>query len=187
MDLLISYNKLLMEFLNNTILFYSIKKDISIFTYKIDKRSKQDYLEGNTILNLKRIIGNYDKALKKLKNDSYNLDNFKESYLRQNNTKMPLTKLVGSRVNTSVEYNEYVNISKKYMTIEKRLFLLLKKINGYQSEITIYKDVIHTKIKPFLCSIKKIQRNWRACRYNPDYKMCQTIFFKYLPKEALLI
>ena len=187
-NLLITYNKLLTEYLNNTILFYTIKKDLSMFLFKMDKRSRIDYLQGNIIYNIKRINSNYNSAINKLKNDNNNLENFKKQYLKQNITKMLLTKISGSYVNRNVQYNEYINISKKFMTKEKRLFLLLKKINEYQSEIELYNDTIKSKLKPIIFAIKKIQRNWRACRYNPKYKMCYEIFkrhFELISKDAL--
>lgn len=178
-NLLITYNKLLTEYLNNTIIFYTIKKDLSMFLYKMDKRSKTDYLQGNLIYNIKRINSNYEGATNKLKRDDYNLENFKKQYLKQNVTKMLLTKISGSHVNRNIQYNEYIDISKKYMTKEKRLFLLLKKIYEFQSEIKNYNDNIKSKLKPIISAIKKIQRNWKACRYNPKYKMCYKVFKKH--------
>ena len=178
-NLLITYNKLLTEYLNNTILFYTIKKDLSMFLYKMDKRSKIDYLQGNIIYNIKRINSNYEGATNKLKRDDNNLENFKKQYLKQNITKMLLTKISGSYVNRNIQYNEYIDISKKYMTKEKRLFLLLKKIYEFQSEIKNYNDNIKSKLKPIIFAIKKIQRNWKACRYNPTYKMCYKVFKRH--------
>ena len=115
-NLLITYNKLLTEYLNNTILFYTIKKDLSMFLYKMDKRSKIDYLQGNIIYNIKRINSNYEGVTNKLKRDDNNLENFKKQYLKENVTKMLLTKISGSHVNRNIQYNEYIDISKKYMT-----------------------------------------------------------------------
>tara|TARA_B100001248_G_C27094770_1_gene324254 strand:+ start:25 stop:582 length:558 start_codon:yes stop_codon:yes gene_type:complete len=178
-NLLITYNKLLTEYLNNTILFYTIKKDLSMFLYNMDQRSNIDYLRGNIINNIKRINSNYEGATNKLKNDNNNLKKFKKQYILQDNSKMILTKISGSHINRNIQYNEYIDISKKYMTKEKRLFLLLKKITEFQSEIKNYNDYIKSKLKPIIFAIKKIQRNWKACRYNPKYKMCYKVFKRH--------
>tara|TARA_Y100000591_G_C21793433_1_gene677923 strand:- start:418 stop:966 length:549 start_codon:yes stop_codon:yes gene_type:complete len=178
-NLLFYYNKLLIQFNFSSKIFYSIKQNLSIFLYKTSIHYKQ----GHSIFNLIEIINNYKTAQIKLEKDNKNLEIFKQQYLKQPDNRINLIKIDRNTQNN--EFNEYIEIVKDNYTIEKRLFLLLTKINEYKHEINECKKYIDKEIKPIIQKIKKIQRNWRACRYNPKYKMCEIIFLKNLPEECI--
>ena len=60
----------------------------------------------------------------------------------------------------------------KFKKIEKSLGILI----GLHKIQRLYKNKYKIKLK---CA-KKIQRNWKACRYNPKYNMCSTIQIRQL-------
>ena len=47
---------------------------------------------------------------------------------------------------------------------------------SYKSGVVSLLDVSYNKLR----AINTIQRNWRECRYNPEYKMCSTVQIRNL-------
>ncbi len=181
MDLWIAYNKLFCDFTNHTVLFYNYKIYISDFFYKFNNRNNKDYHNADSIKVFCSIINQFNQNLKSFSTDTTSLTLFKKCYLQKPH-KLPLMKLIGSHVNKNQYYIDYVNIIKSSLSNEKKLYLHLKQINNLITECEIYINFIQNKIKPFMNSIKTIQKHWDISRYNPEYALCKHMFVKYFPK-----
>lgn len=68
----------------------------------------------------------------------------------------------------------------------------INEVNWEQVSRTIKSDIVdhynfQIKEKTEKISAKKIQRAWRKCRYNPEYKMCEKIQLDNLERDTGLV
>ena len=94
----------------------------------------------------------------------------------------PRVYLLLRKANDSTEYNRFEQYQEP---------IIIKDITDFQviyDDITdeLISEIIQEAIdeEPRVISAKKIQEAWRLCRYNPAYKMCETVLIHNIERDT---